>query len=68
MHVLVVRQNRFGFSTKEIVVPDANQCQQHRQVLLSRRRGEVLVHGMCAAQQLLEVIETNRENDRQADR
>nr|VXZ89891.1 Uncharacterised protein [Klebsiella pneumoniae] len=32
VHVLVVRQNRFGFRTEEVVVPDADQSQQHRQV------------------------------------
>ena len=32
VHVLVVRQNRFGFSAEEVVVPDPDQRQQHRQV------------------------------------
>ena len=59
VHVLVIWQNRFGFCTKEIVIPDANQCELYWQILLNRRIGKMLVHGMSAAQQLFEIIETN---------
>ncbi len=38
VHVLVVRQNGFGFSTEEVVVPDTDQRQQHRQVFFLARR------------------------------
>ncbi|MNH85443.1 hypothetical protein D3C73_378840 [compost metagenome] len=67
MHILVVRQDRFGFCAEEIVVPDADQRQQHRQVLLGRRLGKVFVHLMRTAQQLLEVFKAQRQRDRQAD-
>ncbi len=56
VHILVIRQNRFSFRTKEIVVPDANQRQQDRQVFLGRRGGEMLVHRVCARKQFNEVI------------
>lgn len=68
VHVLVVRQNRFGFRTEEVVVPDADQRQQHRQVFLRRSGGEVLIHRMRAGQQLNEVVEAHGENDGQTNR
>ena len=37
MHVLIVRQDCFGFCTEEIVIPDTDQRQNNRQVLLVRR-------------------------------
>lgn len=68
VHVLIVRQNGFGFGAEEVVVPDTDQRQQHRQVFLRRRFGEVLIHGVRAAQQLLEVVITDGQRDRQTDR
>ncbi|SVK52092.1 Uncharacterised protein [Acinetobacter baumannii] len=68
VHVLIVRQNGFGFGAEEVVVPNTDQCQQHRQVFLRRRFGEVLIHGVRAAQQLLEVVVTDGQRDRQTDR
>src|SRR5688572_19728713 len=67
VHVLVVWQDSFGFSAIEIVVPDADQRQQYRQVFLSRRIREVFIHRVSTAQQLFEVIETYRQRDRQTD-
>ncbi|CCK16170.1 hypothetical protein BN136_2180 [Cronobacter universalis NCTC 9529] len=68
VHVLVVRQNRFGFGTKEVVVPDANQRQQHRQVFLKRRGGEVFVHLVRAGEQLDKVVVAHGQNDRETNR
>ena len=68
MHVLVVRQNRFGFCPEEVVVPDTDQRQQYRQVFLRRGGGEVFIHRMRAGQQLNEVVEAHGENDGQANR
>ncbi|MNT27298.1 hypothetical protein D3C72_1629240 [compost metagenome] len=68
VHVLVVRQDRFGFSTEEVVVPDADQCQQHRQVFLSRGGGEVLVHRVRAGEQLNKVVVAHGQDDRQTNR
>ncbi len=67
VHILVVRQNRFGFSTEEIVVPDTDQRQQHRQVFLRRSGGEVFVHGVRARKQLNKVVEAHRKDDGQTD-
>ena len=33
VHILIIRQNRLGFRTEEIVVPQADQRQQHRNIL-----------------------------------
>ncbi|MNN49344.1 hypothetical protein D3C81_1638640 [compost metagenome] len=68
VHVLIVRQDRFGFSAKEVVVPDADQCQQHRQVFLSRGGGEVLVHRVRAGEQLNKVVVAHGQDDRQTNR
>ncbi|MNL79231.1 hypothetical protein D3C87_2057860 [compost metagenome] len=68
MHVLVVRQDRFGFCAEEVVVPDADQRQQHRQVFLSRSGGEVLIHRVRAREQLNEVVVTYGQDDRQTNR
>ncbi len=67
VHVLVVRQNGFGLGTMEVVVPQANQRQQHRHVLLIGGCGEVHVHLEGALQQGFEVLETDRQGDRHAD-
>lgn len=67
VHVLVIRQDRFGFSAKEVVVPDTDQRQQHRQVFLWCGGGEVFVHRMRAGEQLNEVVEAHGQDDRQTD-
>lgn len=67
VHVLVVWQNRFGFSPEEVVVPDTNQRKQHRQVFLRCGGGEVFIHRMRAGEQLNKVVEADGEDDRQAD-
>ena len=67
MHILVVRQNRFGFSTEEVVVPDTDQRQQYRQVFLRRGRGEVFIHRVRAGEQLNKVVEADGQDDGQAD-
>ncbi len=65
VHILVIRQNRFGFSTEEVVVPDTDQRQQHRQVFLSRGGGEVFVHRVRAREQLNKVVEAYGQDDGQ---
>ena len=41
--VLAVRQDRLGLGAEEVVVPDADEAEQHGQVPLDRRGAEVLV-------------------------
>ncbi len=52
VHVLVVGQDCLRLGTKEIDVPDPDQGQQHRDVLLAGHFPEMLVHGMGSLQQL----------------
>ena len=68
VHVLVVRQDRFGFSAEEVVVPDTDQRQQHRQVFLRLGSGEVFIHRVRAGEQLNEVVEAHGQDDGQTDR
>lgn len=53
--------------TIEVIVPDPDQCQDDRQVLLQFGAGEVLVHRVRAVQQLLEVVEADAEADGETD-
>ena len=41
--VLAVGQDRLGLRAEEVVVPDADEAEQHGQVLLQRGGAEVLV-------------------------
>jgi hypothetical protein len=54
--VLVVRQHGDGGGVEEVVVPEADECQEDGQVLLERRAPEVLVHGVVAAEHLGETL------------
>src|SRR5262249_40351377 len=66
VHVLIVRQNSLRLSAKEIIVPDAQESQGGRQVLLKGCSPEVLVHLVTAGEQFLKVVKTNGNGDGQA--
>lgn len=63
VHILVVRQNGFGFGTIEVVVPDTDQRQQYRQVFLRWGGGEMFIHGVRAGQQFNEVVVAHGQDD-----
>ncbi|MNO72247.1 hypothetical protein D3C76_631880 [compost metagenome] len=65
--VMIIRQDRMALRAPEIAVPDAEQGQQYRHVLLEWCVLEVLVHGVGTGQQLLEVGHADGQGDRQAD-
>src|SRR5512146_1642465 len=44
VHILIVGQDSHGLRAKEVVVPDPDQAQNDRQVLLKRRGAKMLVH------------------------
>ncbi|MNR07554.1 hypothetical protein D3C85_1236790 [compost metagenome] len=67
VHVLIVRQYGLGLGTIKVVVPEADQRQQHRYVLLIGGGGEVHVHLEGALQKGLEILETDRQGDGHAD-
>ena len=64
--VLVVGQNGVGLGAEEVVVPDPEQRQRDRQVLVERRGPEVLVHLVRAFQQGTEVLKADAERDGQS--
>ena len=66
--IIIVDQGHLTAGTEEVDVPDAQQRQDHRQVVLQGRAAEVLVHGMRAFKQLDEVLHAQIDHDRQADR
>jgi hypothetical protein len=61
--VLIIRQNSLSLSTKEVIVPNANQSQKHRQVLLQRSTHEMLVHVMSTLQELGKVFIADVDGD-----
>ena len=67
MHILIVRKNSFSFGSVKIVIPDANQRQDYRQVFVEIFAAEVIIHGVCTFKQLDVVIVTNSQNNGQTD-
>ncbi|EPE06598.1 hypothetical protein F503_02726 [Ophiostoma piceae UAMH 11346] len=68
VQVLVKRSDKVGLGVVEVRVPDAQQAGEHGDVLVERRLGaaEVLVHGVRASQELVEVVVANVEANGQA--
>ena len=62
--ILVVGREDMSLSTVKVVVPKTNDTQKDKEVAV-RRLFEVLVHPMCTAQQLLEIVVTDVECDRE---
>ena len=60
LQVLLVGQHRDRLRAEEVVVPDAEQPHQHRQVALERRGAEVLVHLVEAGEHRAEVLRADR--------
>lgn len=67
MKVLVIGEKQLSLSTVKIVVPDADGGQDNREILLQGSLPEVLVHSVSALEELLKVIISNNESNRQSD-
>jgi len=65
--ILVIGQDGLRLCAEEVVVPDAEQPHDNRNVLLEGGGAEVLVNFMRASQQRLKVIHADGEGDGQAD-
>ena len=65
---VIVRKNCLCLCAKEIVVPDANQCEQHRHVLTHRGLLKMLVHNPRTGQHPAEGIHARHQRKRQANR
>ena len=68
LEAIVVGQNRLGFGAEEIVVPDAQQREQHGHVLFKRRLPEMQVHATSAREDTLEHVHADDERERQPNR
>mmetsp|Transcript_41489 Transcript_41489/g.111062 ORF Transcript_41489/g.111062 Transcript_41489/m.111062 type:complete len:486 (+) Transcript_41489:360-1817(+) len=68
VQVLLVGQHRVRLAAEEVVVPDAQQRQHHGHVGGEGRGAEVVVHGVGAGEQLLEVVHADGQRDGHADR
>ena len=68
LQVLLVRQHRDRLGAEEIVVPDAQQAHEHRQVALERRGAEMLVHLVEAVEHGAEILRADGQHGRKADR
>src|SRR5262249_44393130 len=67
LEVLLIRQHSDGLSAEEVVVPDAKQAHQNRQVVLEWRRAEMLVHLMEAAEHGVEIVRADSHHGREPD-
>lgn len=67
MEVLIVGEKKLGLGPVEIVVPDTDDSQDDGKVLLQRSLPEVLIHAVSTPKELLEVIVSDNESDRQSD-
>ncbi len=67
VEILVIREERLGLGAIEVVVPDAEKSQDHGQVLLELGLGKVLVHGVGAGKEVLEVVKPDADRDGKAD-
>ena len=68
LEVLVIGNNRLRVSAEEVVIPDTQQTQNDRDVLLQRCCPEVFVHRMCTGEKLCELVIANSQSNRQTNR
>src|SRR5258708_40210345 len=66
VEILVIRQDRPGLRAEEVIVPDAQQGQDHRQITLEGRGTEMLVHLVEARQHLIELFWSHPDHHRDA--
>src|SRR5688500_13487786 len=65
--MLIVREQGKGRGTQEVPVPDPEEADDNRHVLVERSALEMLVHLVGALEQLTKALEPDGEHDRQAD-
>ncbi len=67
VQILLVGQNGRRLAAIEIAVPDAEQRQNDRQILLQRRCPEMLVHGVKTCQHFVKTFWADGYHDAQPD-
>jgi hypothetical protein len=68
LEVLAVGHHADGLRPEEVPVPDPEETDEHGQVLLERRRPEVLVHLVEAGEHRAKRLGADRDHRREADR
>ena len=63
VEVLVVREHGVAGSAEEVVVPNADEGEDDREVLVSRSGLEMLIHFVCSLVELHVVFEADAESD-----
>src|SRR5579859_4337981 len=66
--VMIIGQDRLSLGLEEVVVPDADESQEHRQVTLERRRPELLIHGVETREHFAKMVRANSNHKGEADR
>src|SRR5690242_7666076 len=54
--IMVIGQDRYSLSPKEIVIPDTDQSEEHRQITFERSSAEVLIHLVETSQHFAKVF------------
>src|SRR5262249_35000645 len=67
LQILLVRKHRDSLRSEEIAVPDCEQTQDRRQIVLEGRCTEVLIHSVEAVQHGAKVLRTNGEHGGKTD-
>ena len=67
VHVLVEGRDEVGLRAEEVGVPHAEEATDDGDILLQGGFFEVFVHGVCAGEELVEVVEADVEGDAEAD-
>ena len=67
VQVLVVREHGVAGSTKEVVVPHADESEDNRKVLVDRGSLEMLIHFVSTLVELHVVVETDAESNGETD-
>src|SRR5215831_16217824 len=65
--VLLVGKHGHRLGAKEIIIPDAQETHQHRQVSLERRGTEVLVNFVETGEHVVEILRAYRNHGGKAD-
>ena len=66
--IMIIGQDRYRLSPKEIVVPDTDQSQKHRQVAFKRSSAKVLIHLVETSQHFTKMFRAYSDHQRKSNR
>ncbi len=61
--VVIIGQDRYSLGIEEVVVPDADQSQEHGQVALERSSAEMLVHRVEAGEHFAKPVGADSDHE-----